>query len=273
MRYRRLFEVEVRHEFDGDVGSPDLEIEPRTWRDDGRRMLERQRLIARPRPGGVEVLAEVDGEGKPRISLEGGIRLAFDLRVGGDFILYTDVDAWASAPLPTYRASSPGGGPLALEVGEAGPRAGIVAALEIVGVTDEWIAAPPRFTLDLAAQRARWVYYLITGRDAAGPPKIEDRRQGGGLAFTVAELGEATSEADDPVGRRLQGLHAGRRCFRLTSASAVVCRRAPLRRLALLLGDEVLVPELPNPSIHSRSRLKVEADDEPTTTLFRVLEY
>ena len=75
------------------------------------------------------------------------------------------------------------------------------------------------------------------------------------------------------MGRRLRALHEGRRCFRLTSATAVICRRAPLRRLALLLGDEVLVPELPNPSIHSRSRLRVEADDEPSTTLFRVLEY
>lgn len=272
MKLRRLFEVVVRHEFDGGAGCPDLEIEPRSWQADGRRALARHRLVVRPRIDGVEVLAEIDGEGRPRIALGEGLVLAFALRPRGDFIHYTDVDAWSNPPGATYRSSSPAGGALELGVGEARPPAGIAASIEIAGVADAWIAAPPRFTLDLAARRAHWVYYLVTSRPAA-TPQIVDRRPDGHLAFASAELTEALMSTDDPIGCRVRDQHRDRRCFRLTSAAALTCRRAPLRRLALLLGDELLIPELANPSIHSRSRLKVEAHDEPHPTLFRVLEY
>ncbi|MCA9662463.1 MAG: hypothetical protein KC486_29255 [Myxococcales bacterium] len=202
-----------------------------------------------------------------------GLRLAFDLRASGDFIHYTDVDGWLAAAPTIYRASSPVGGPLAPSRGDQRLPPEVAAAVEIDGLTGAWIAAPPRYTLDLTARSARWVYYLLTTRAVAGSPKIEDRGSAAALSFAVAELSDETSTLDDPTGGRLVAARPGGRCFRLTSASRVPSRRTPRRHLALLLGEDLLIPELANPSIRSRSRLRAAAQDEPDSTLFRVLEF
>ncbi len=271
MRHRRLFDLRVRHAFHAGGGSPDLEIEPRAWHPGGARALARHRLLARPRPDGLEILAELDAHGEPQIRLSDDLTLGFDVRVTGpDFAHTTDLEPWTGLAAPTYRGSAPAGG--ALTLGHAStPHPHMVAAgIEISGITAAWLTAPPRFTLELPARRALWVYYLMTTRGDGASPQIRDLEPSRALEFQGEQLAPGT---DDPIGHRLVARHPERRCHRFTSARPIACHRAPLRQLALMLGQDLLIQDLPNPAIHSHATIKVGPAQEPSNTLFRVIEY
>lgn len=275
MKHRRLFDLRIRHAFHEDGGCPELRIEPRAWHPTGARALARHRLRAIPRPDGIEVVAEVDGDGKPTIALSDDLTLAFDVRVTGpDFAHYTDPAAWAATARPTYRSSSPDGGPLTLGAGALAPPQGTDASVEIAGASAAWLAKPPRFFIDLPARQAHWAFYLLTARPNGLPPTIRDGEAARALGFARALLSpDDLAAADDPVGHRLLARHPDRRCFRLTSDRPIACRRAPIRQLALYLGEELLLRELANPPITHHATLRVEPDKPPRPSLFRVIEY
>lgn len=272
MKHRRLFDLRVRHAFhDGGV-CPDVTLAPRTRLPDGARALARHRLRAIARPDGLEIVAEVGPDDKPLIDPT-GLQLGFDVRVTGpDFAHYTDASAWRSFPCPTYRGDSPAGGTLSLTTGPEGHPPDVAAAVEIRAIAPGWLAAPPRFWLDLPAREALWVYYLVTARPNGSPPEIKDGEPARDLAFSRTLLSSETA-AGDPVGAGLLARHPDRRCFRMVSERPLACRRAPLRQLALYLGDELLLRELPNPAISSHATLRVEPQEQPRPSLFRVIEY
>lgn len=279
MTYRTLFDVQVRHEFFADAACPDLRVTPSTSVPGGARALERHRLIARPRPGGLEIVGPVDGDGKPLIAFEPDLRLRLDVTATGpDFAHYTDPADWAGRQgphkLPRYRGSSPGGGALTLDT-LAGPHPpAVAAAIEVSGISAGWLAAPPRFTLDLHARRALWTYYLLTARPNGADPELRDDEPDRGLVFERLLLAPGgVSAADDPVGHGLLARNPGRRCFRFASLTPLALRRAPTRRLSLYLGAEQLVRELPSPDIHGLATLTVAPEGPPLDSLFCVLEY
>lgn len=274
MKHRRLFDLRVRHAYDGGGGCPDLQIVPRAWHPSGARALTRHRLLALPRPGGLEVACEVGGDGQPTIALS-DLTLGFDVRVTGpDFAHYTDPAVWQDITRPTYRGSSADGGPLALGAGALAYPPDVAAAIEVSGLSAAWLAAPPRFYLDLPARSAHWVYYLLTARPNGLPPTITDGEPARALVFARALLSfDTTTAADDPVGHRLLARHPDRRCFRMLSDRTIACRRAPVRQLALYLGEELLLRELSNPPVSSHATVKVEPDEPPRPSLFRVIEY
>lgn len=270
MIYRRLFDLEVRHDWFSGGPCLDLQIAPKPGSPAGARALARHRLLSRPRPGGLEICGPLDADSLPLIPYD-GLTLGFDLVVSGpDFPDYTDLADWHGPGLPTYRNKPDRS--LTLHPGPLARPAGVSAAIEIADITAAWLSDPPSFRVTLPARRPHWVYYLLTARPGDLAPQILDGEPERGLAFERLLL---TPEvlADDLVGRRLLARNPGRRCFRFTSAQPIACRRAPLRQLALHLGDEQLVRELPSPDIHSHATLKVAPEGAPTDSLFRVLEY
>lgn len=275
MKYRRLFDLRVRHDYDPDGRCHDLRVDPRAWHPDGARALARHRLLARPLPDGVEVVAPVDDASRPVVGFAEDLRLSFDVRVtGADFPHYTDLGAWAGLARPIYRGRGAAGGALDLGSETLTRPPDVAAGVEIRGITSEWLAAPPRFTLELQASQALWVFYLLTDRPGDALPQIEDGDPERALAFGRQLLSpESVTAADDPVGHRLLARHPGRRCFRMISSSPIACRRAPLRGLALRLGDELLLRELSNPLMSSRSTVTAEPAAVPRNSLYRVIEY
>lgn len=274
MRHRRLFDVRVRHDFFPGGTCPDLRIEPRAGHASGARVLARHRLVARPQPDGLEIVGPVDGDDQPFVAFAGDLRLAFDVRVdGNDFAHYTDLTGWSQNDRPSYHGSDPAGGGLSLGTSFAAPP-GVVAGIEISGIAAAWLVRPPRFVLEFSARQALWVFYLLTTRAGDLPPQIVDGEPGRALVFEPTLLSSAnTTAADDPVGHRLLARHPGHRCFRVISDRPIACRRAPLRRLGLHLGDELLIRELPNPSIHEHATIRVAPAQEPRNSLFRVIEF
>lgn len=275
MIHRRLFSVRVVHEFFDGAPCPDVQIEARASSPRGARALARHRLLARPRPDGFEVLGPLADDATPLVAFTDDLGITLDLRTSGpDFIHYTDSTPWEQTARPTYRGSSPAGGALTLGSGDAPHPSGVAATVELTGITAAWLAQPPAFTLELHARAARWVYYLLTARPDDALPLVRNDEPGRELAFErVALLPGEVDPAVDPVGHRLVARHPGRRCFRFTSDRPLACRRAPLRRLALLLGEELLIRELPNPAIDSHATLVLQPGEPPRDTLFRVIEY
>lgn len=274
MKYRRLFDLRIQHEFFAGRGCPDLRIEPGTRTPGGARALDRHRLLARARPDGLEVIARVDGDGRPVVPLPADLRLEFAVRVTDmAFVLYTEMDPWRAVAGPTYRGSRADGGALTLGPGDSPASREDAARIEVSTVSAAWLAAPPRFTLGLAAPAAPWVFYMLTARPNGPLPEIHDEDAARSLAFERVQLapGEVAA-SDDPVGHRLLAHHHGR-CFRFTSTSKVACRSAPVRGLALHLGSEVLLRELGGPDIRSRTALKLLPDQPAQPSLYRIVAY
>lgn len=274
MRHRRLFDLRVRHAFFDGGACPDLRLAPRTWQPDGARALARHRLLALPRPDGLEVVVEVGADDTPTIDLT-NLQLGFDVAITGpDFAHYTELAVWRNFPRPLYRGTSPAGGTLALASAATDHPNGVAATVEIAGISAAWLTAPPNFFLDLPARAAHWAFYLLTTRPNGLPPEIKDGEAARALAFERTLLApDAALAADDPVGHRLLAQNPDRRCFRMISDRPIACRRAPVRQLALYLGDELLLRELSNPSISSHATLKVDPNEQPRPSLFRVIEY
>ncbi|HLT34881.1 MAG TPA: hypothetical protein VK034_01315 [Enhygromyxa sp.] len=282
MRYQRLFAVEIRHAYLGGERCGDLGVEPSP---ECTSALLGHRLVARPRVGGIEVFAPLDAQRQPFVPLAAGLQLRFDLRVRKpEFAGYTDSSAWAHLAHPTWRGSGSGGGELELgegevdEHGRAPPRfrqsPDLLGALVIAGVGASWLASPPTFALTLASPSLRWIYYLTTTRQSLDTPRIEDGEPDRGLSFTGEPLSpDNVDPGTDPLGSRLLARDPARSCFRLISAEPLALSRTPRRGLALHLGLELLIGELPNPSIRDFTTLTLEPDAEPQVSLYRVLEY
>ncbi len=266
MRHAPLFSVAIGHEYLAGAPSPDLEISPHNG-PDGARALARHRLIARPRPGELQVLAPLGADDKPVVTIS-DLPLRFDVRITGpDFASYTDTRHWPQHP--QFRGTTPG--PLVLAAGPPLPR-DVVASIEIAGVDATWLTAPRRFTLELPATNPHWVFYTLTARPGDVLPEIRDDEPGRGITFTREPLADV-DPALDPVGHRLAARNPGRRAFRFTSVDPVPTRRAARRQLALYLGGDLLLRELPCPSIHSPTTIRAQSPAEPRESLFRVIEY
>lgn len=274
MRYRRLFDVRTRHDYFLGGPCPDLAIELRAWPSMHARMLSRHRLVARPQPDGVEILGPVDDTDQPLVAFADELRVSFDVRVSGDgFAHYTDLSGWPQHDRAFFRGEGPSGGPLALNSSFVAPP-GVIAGIEIVGISAAWLAAPPRFVLELKAQQTLWAFYLLTARPGDLSPQIVDGEQERALEFQPEILSfMKTARADDPVGHGLLVRHPDRRCFRMLSRRAIACRSAPLRRLGLQLGGETLIRELPGPSIHDHALVRPAPVSELQSSLFRVIEF
>lgn len=272
MKHRRLFDIRVRHQYFAGRACPDLVVAPSTR---GLSVLQRQRLLARTSPDGLEVIAGVDELGDPAIPFLNDLRIEFAVHVtDDDFYHYTDTGAWDAVAAPVYRDARAEGGALILAAGDRVASPGPAARIEISGVTAAWLAAPPRFTLELKSPAAAWVFYLLTARPNGALPELRIDDAQAGLAFERVLLAPgAVAEADDPVGHHLLVQHPGRRCVRFASTAPITSRSAATRGLALHLGGELLLHELGSPDLRSRAALKLMPDQPAQPSLYRVIEY
>ena len=129
------------------------------------------------------------------------------------------------------------------------PRPRLLAAIHLAGLRQDWLAAPPMFTLALAPLQLPWVFYAITRRTDGGDASIPDQPAGKGrpaLRFK-SQLLTSASTAGDPVGRMLLARHAGARCWRLASGRPVPLGGVGVPPLPLLLGSEPVIARLPTP--------------------------
>jgi hypothetical protein len=276
MRYQRLFSIEVNHGFYPSSPCRDARIEPRSTNGSGVRALNRYRLLTRRWANGIEVATPIDDDDQPLISFAPDLELGFDLRVDNpDFALFTDLSAWAGLDRPILRSVQ---GQLALSLGdevEPAPRPhDVMAVIAIEGLAASWLANPPKFTIEFSVRSRYWVYYLVTHR--TGTPGIVNAEA---PSFAATELSSAEALADLAVKDAFERNSdpTDPRCIRWISGQPIPGTQDPLRNLELRLAvdenplnDEVLVDELPNPSLQHRLAPLNPGDAE---SLFHVVEY
>jgi len=89
MKYRPLFELSVTHAYYADARCPDFVIEAS---EETARLLKNHRLMLKPKPDGMKVLASVDDEGRLFLPLSDTAEFVFSLRLQNpDFALFTDL--------------------------------------------------------------------------------------------------------------------------------------------------------------------------------------
>jgi hypothetical protein len=276
MRYQRLFSIEVNHGFYPNSACRDLQIEPRSTDPRGVRALNRYRLLTRQRANGIEISTPLDDDDQPLIDFAPDLELGFELRVNNpDFALFTDLSTWAELERPILQTVE---GQLILalddEVQPAPRPHDVMAVITIDGIAASWLTDPPKFTVEFTSKSHNWVYYLVTHR--VGTPSIVNPQA---PSFAATELTAAEALADlavkDAFARHSDPTDA--RCIRWISSEPIPATQDVLRNLELRLAvdenplnDEVLVDELPNPSI--RHRLAPLDPNDPES-LFHVVEY
>jgi hypothetical protein len=140
-------------------------------------------------------------------------------------------------------------------------------------------AGPRTFLVPLAANAARWCFYVVT--DYTGDIsalRIVDTTPGGasnGIAFAAGGCIDLTQNPDlgDAVGQDLARRNSGRRILRLVSDAPVACRETPQRNLELHLGETRLGGALANPAPRNFAALANANTPSaaPETVLYNVL--
>lgn len=270
MRHQTLLELRVTHGAYPDGRCTGARVEPCAWHPAGTRALERHRLLAKPRPDGLDILGRVDERNRPFIEFT-DLTLRFDLHAGdGELALRTDLAPLRRLAAPTFRRPR-SGTELKPRAGDEALPAGVLAAIELTGVGASWLRSPRRFTIPLAVRQALWVYYLVTERKGE-PPRIVDGDGQRGLRFASEPLTDPAALAtSDPVGAALLARNRARTCYRLTSDRPLA--GAPVRGLSLHRGDLLLAAELPSPSVRNHATLAPADGSGPRDALYHVLEY
>jgi hypothetical protein len=275
VKYRPLAELRISHAYYRGGRCPDFEVTPSAA---GARTAANFRLIVKPRPDGVQVLAPVDANDAPFIAFAADTRLGLELRAKNrDLPLFTYLAALRATKSPLFvNPDASAGGVLSL--GPGTPRSGLsgdlFAEVELRGVNASWlVGGPARFTLSLASKQARWVYYVVTDfRD--GDVELVDTDTSP-LVFTpnTGTDMNAQPDPDDRQATRLAALYPGARLLRFVSAAAVACAEEPRRKLELRLKGEPLPLRLPNPALSDYASLAVDPIPQRQESLFRVVKH
>jgi len=261
MSHQLLAAIRLAHPYyaDGRCRALALSPDPTTAR-----RLAGRRIVAKARVDGLDLLAEVDGEGRPLIALEPGLSLSFELReTDGALDLFSDLEPFRA--LSSARLRNTDGPELVLGEGELPLARGRLASVEIADVEGSWTADPPTFTARFAPREARWVYYWV---GEANELAIVDGDPGRVDAPIEFELEPATPEGDR-IAADLAHRYPDRTRLRLVSRAALACRATPRRHLSLRAGDEVVRGELPNPALRNQSF--VTRAGERQASLYQVL--
>ncbi|MFV8751778.1 hypothetical protein ACNOYE_14630 [Nannocystaceae bacterium ST9] len=272
MRHQLLVELRVQHDGYPKGRCTGVQIQPREWQPSGTRALARHRLLTRPQPDGLDVLGRLDERGKPFLDFR-GLELSFDMLVlERDFVLRSDLEPLRKLDAPTWRRPR-SGNELKLKAGAAPLPAGVLAGIELTDVDAGWLRNPRRFVMVVPAKQALLVFYLVGRRNGATPTILtgEGSRSIGFVCESLPEVEDLASR--DPVGAALVARHPGQPIHRLATEQAQAARSQALRGLALRLGEQTLLAELPTPSIHQHTTLALTADSKPRDALYRVLEY
>lgn len=286
--YQRLFALRAYHSAFDHGHCKSLVIAPRRRHTSGERALARHRMLTRPYPRGLQVLAPIamDSTGRARLRLPPSrLTLGFELRSNGpDFATNTDLGDWSGLDFPYYRNAEgaeqvghneddqPADGPTAPLADQAVPLPlagnppepslpGAIAALEISGIQEAWLSTPPTFSLDFEGRALPWIYYLLNRRSSRSAPRIEHGSDEP-LEFTRTHLARSEgstkrSTKRDPVGTHLLERYPEHRCHRLVSAQPVPFRQTARQKLSVYLGDELMIRALPTPSLQHATGLPV----------------
>jgi hypothetical protein len=257
--YTTLLEVLLKHLFYTNRRCPDFAIEPDVQT---ARLLRGHRCLLRTRPDGFSIVTPLDDAGLPFLPLPAGATLRFLLRLrNGDFALFTDLSAIEKIvgegkwPVFANEGETDELQPVPEDPPNGEPAfAGIRIVLPVVAAT-LWAG--------FLAKQARWAYYCVTDHDKQ--LRIVDDRLKDPIFFVGGEPGPG-----DPIAAQLKDIYPGRRPVRFLSQATVLCSEAPRKTLKLLLGEDVLLHPLPNPSPRSFTQEDVPP---PQYRLFQIIEY
>lgn len=90
MRYKKLFELSIFHEYYNNKICPDLIVEPTI---ECRNLLSGHRLILKNKVNGIVVIVPVNSEDKPLVEIAENLRFTFILKLKNkDFLDFTDIN-------------------------------------------------------------------------------------------------------------------------------------------------------------------------------------
>lgn len=271
MKYQILFELRNAHGGYPQGFCSGVRIQPSEKQPNGIRALARHRLITKPQLNGLTVLGCVDDRRKPFIRLD-NLSLSFDLIVSDqEFALRTDLDPIRrlNSPIWVRRRSDTN---LRLRSGESRLLPNVLAGVEITGIRSSWLRKPRHFIVPFAAKKTRWVYYLFTNRKGK-PPRIVDKNRTRSLEFDESPTNDYGLINSDAIAALLREGRDSRNCYRLVSRLPVSNEKTRVLGLALYSGDQLLIPQLPHPSIRNYASLDLSADSMPQEVLYHALDY
>lgn len=260
MKYRELLWITIPHAYYQPELCQSVRIRPTAATE---AMLRRYRLIARGEPGKLTLLMPVDAGGSPLIALDSGMRLMFTLQVvDRDYHLITKALSESErAPLLTNENVDESiAGSLGLD-DTSGTSTGIpvrnpdiLAYIEIVDPA-QYVSETKGFWYMLTSLGMHWVYYLVTD-ETAGTFAIFDADSSSDVAKVEFGAGDESNEEGDSMLQQLGDRYPNARLLRFVSSERVWMRRAqPRRHVELHLNDNPVRDALPNPSIHSLTRV------------------
>jgi hypothetical protein len=139
------------------------------------------------------------------------------------------------------------------------------------------IAAGARvFTVRFVPTDIHWTYYVVVD-NGDSTVAIVDAAETDALSFSTANRTDLTGQPDaaDPVGTALAERYGDKRTLRFVSDTAIPCQQRPRATLQLRMADDPVIPQLPNPTVHSTTTVPLAggADVLPVPAHYTIVKY
>lgn len=270
MVYKKLFELNIFHEYYRSKVCPDFSIEATP---ECSKTLAGYRLILKNKVNGIVVIAPVDSENKPQIELADNLKFTFLLKLKNkNFLDFTEIE-WKPIDHLIYQYSNQqntqiGTSELERSITQLSDSK-LAMGKDTLGIVDIYnnssfpkdLARVSEYKITFKAKKQHWFYCLITdsvtqGNEFLIQDKDKDPTRETEIKFT--RLQNAEAEKTDPRFSILSQRYPQGQKYIFKSDSEIACQEAGIKNLQLLnkknsngSNSTVWIEHLPNPPNHN----------------------
>ena len=270
MSYRKLFGLDIFHDYYQDRICPDFSIEPTPACE---KIIKDHRLILKKKLNGIQVIARFNSEGKPWIQLAESLKFTFVLKLNNiKFIDFTDIALqpnnnsvylFSNQNTKTSESSE-----LEQKVEEVS-RVSLSQKHNVWGVVEIYNNASfPRnsnYKIVFRAKQQYWKYYLIANKDTqADEFEIKDQEQTRSpkISFVPREIDE-----QDPVVAMITQQFPVSQQYLFQSKNKISDREVPRKNIQLL-KKEIEILETPEKKQRKRRNEQKRRNIQPSSMVW-----
>ncbi len=264
MKYRKLFELSILHEYYGDNICRDFLVEPTIK---CRKIIKGHRLIVKNKVNGIVVFTPVDSENKPEFELAENLQFTFILKLkNNNLIDFTEID-WKPLDNLIYKYDNQDN----TEIGESNLELTktqlslqkLSKGQNIFGIVDIYnnsslpkdLSQSSEYIITFQAKKQQWCYYLITDNITNGNEFLildKDTTREAEIKFT--RFARAEAEKNDPIFSKLSQQFPQSQQYLFKSDLEIPCQEGGIKNLQLVhqpngkrKSENIWIEHLSNP--------------------------
>lgn len=249
--YAELFSITITHDYYRGKICPDFIMEPTP---NCRKILKNHHIVMKNKVNGAQFVVAVGNNNQPFIDLSDISKLTFYMKLNqtalSNYTTLTPIEknkiyyytSENAQPLKRLRLEHV----LKSKVELPANNAAVFAVIEIGNNPVITLSSSPKqYTIRFAAKAINWKYYFITNKSSTATLAVADRN-----GDTEVITFNSINIENDAIGTELKEKYPANDIHLFRSGAPVSYREAGRRKMKLMNKKNVLIENLPNPSIN-----------------------